>query len=424
MPDKTQIEPISVTSFGAKGDGQHDDSDAIQKALDSSASVVYIPFGTYKIAQSLKIPSNTSIRAHAKAHLFLADNAGKESSSFLITNSDPVSGNTAISIEGGIWDGNSCGNPRGEDELKHKAYSGVIMNFIMVSGLSVSHLTLKDAECYYIRLGEVSNFSVSHILFDATKLRPNQDGVHLGGYCKDGNIGYLKAEKKLITGDDMVALNADDNNTRAQNMGLKCGPIRRIRIHNIEAISCHSFVRLLSVWSPIEDIEISEMRGGCRVCAVNMDACRNCVKPVAPQPELVYHYGVGHVENVYIHDCEIYKAVSEEKNALFDLHSQMHSVTIRNVIRQESKEEKNEIPTLVLSDLRPTTFIAKNLASETCESICERIGNALHMRTYAVQYDTNDDTTDLKTELDTHGSLEIPRGNIDDVFITSNVTHV
>ena len=41
---------INVLDFGAEGDGKHDDTGAIQRALDKSAetqSVVYIPAGKY-----------------------------------------------------------------------------------------------------------------------------------------------------------------------------------------------------------------------------------------------------------------------------------------------------------------------------------------------------------------------------------------
>ncbi len=60
----------------------------------------------------------------------------------------------------------------------------------------------------------------------------------------------------------MVALNADEALGRAQNLGLACGPIRRIRIEDVRAESCHTFVRLLSVRSVIEDVEIDGVFGG------------------------------------------------------------------------------------------------------------------------------------------------------------------
>lgn len=47
---------VSVSTFGALGDGVHDDSDAFQKAINASkGKVIYIPPGKYLITKQLKI---------------------------------------------------------------------------------------------------------------------------------------------------------------------------------------------------------------------------------------------------------------------------------------------------------------------------------------------------------------------------------
>lgn len=60
------FETVSVTSFGAKGNGKADDTESIQKALDFAFSngqgrTVYFPAGSYKITQPLSIPRNVNI---------------------------------------------------------------------------------------------------------------------------------------------------------------------------------------------------------------------------------------------------------------------------------------------------------------------------------------------------------------------------
>lgn len=57
---------ISVTKFGAKGDGKADDSAAIQKALDYAYSggqgrTVFLPAGSYKITKPIIVPRNVNI---------------------------------------------------------------------------------------------------------------------------------------------------------------------------------------------------------------------------------------------------------------------------------------------------------------------------------------------------------------------------
>lgn len=51
---------VTPKMFGAKGDGQTDDTQAVQKALNSKYSV-FIPVGNYLITSTLKIPAGTTI---------------------------------------------------------------------------------------------------------------------------------------------------------------------------------------------------------------------------------------------------------------------------------------------------------------------------------------------------------------------------
>ncbi|ORX52811.1 pectin lyase-like protein [Hesseltinella vesiculosa] len=56
-----------VTSFGAKGDGQTDDTQAIQKALNQSAGckIVYFPAGTYIISNTVHVPAGSRLTGEA-----------------------------------------------------------------------------------------------------------------------------------------------------------------------------------------------------------------------------------------------------------------------------------------------------------------------------------------------------------------------
>lgn len=59
---------VNVHRFGAKGDGRHDDTDAIQRAIDSlpqSGGTVHIPAGTY-LVDALK---NIHLRSHVRLQM-------------------------------------------------------------------------------------------------------------------------------------------------------------------------------------------------------------------------------------------------------------------------------------------------------------------------------------------------------------------
>ena len=67
----TPINPngfYNVLNYGAVGDGVHDDTEAIQNALNAAtnSSVVFMPAGNYKITTALTIPSNTTLRGSGR----------------------------------------------------------------------------------------------------------------------------------------------------------------------------------------------------------------------------------------------------------------------------------------------------------------------------------------------------------------------
>ena len=341
---------VSVRDFGALGDGIADDRPAIQSALDGGASRVVIPYGKYMLAQGLIIRSHTKLLLHPLAELRLADGAGRSMNDYLLTNSEHEFGNKSITIEGGIWDGNNPGNHRGPDEPG--SYSGVMMNFVNVEGLHIRQMTLVDAESYFIRLGKVSDFWIEDLAFEIRNLRPNQDGVHISGYCQDGIIRNLRGLGSRTPNDDMVALVADDALQRAQNLnGAFNGPIRRIRVEQLRAISCHSFLRLLSVDHVIEDVEIHDVEGGCRCCAINMDACRECRVTLFEEDDRPD--GVGSIGNVRVSDLHVFKAADTNRQPLIDFRTRADRFSVTRFSRDTERDVSPGSPTLCIEKSGP-----------------------------------------------------------------------
>jgi len=334
---------ISVQAYGARGDGSGDDAPAIQAALDAGAPVVVVPSGLYRVGQTLRVRSGTRLCLHPAAIIRQTDGAGCTSDNFVLTNADPARGDRDITITGGIWDGNAAGNTRGPDQPG--SYTGVLLNFFNVRRLTLSGLELRNPVSYYSRFCRTRDFLIEQIRFRSAVLRPNQDGIHLGGECEDGTIRHIDARGPGTPNDDIVALNADDANQRAQNLGKVNGPIRRVRVHDLCAEDAHTLVRLLSCWSPVEDIDIEDLRGGCQIGAINVDAARECAVPVFDPRDPAYADGAGHLARVRVRHLRVHRSSGLATKALVDLQTRVHDFIIEDFERDMARDACPAAPT-------------------------------------------------------------------------------
>lgn len=360
-PEAPKLSPVAVRTLlsvkqtGASGNGDVDDTAAIQKALDAAPCEVQIPPGTYKISGALKVHSQTRIKADAAAVIRLADHAGTDFDSFMLCNADPEKGNCGIVVEGGIWDGNSRENPRGKQFQTH-SYAGVALNFCNVRNLAIRKLTIRNPESFSIRLGEVEDFAIEDIVFDQSLVRPNQDGVHVGGCSQRGIIRNLKVSSPSGTNDDMVALNADDDIHRNFNLGMKCGAIRNVRVENLNAADAYTFVRLLSYENPIENVLIDGISGGFRTNALNMDRWR-------------FPPGGGKIRNVSLRNCRVHKT-KNSNDPYITVQSVVQELRIEGFQRQATNDEK--APTLVLDNGKATRLEIVGLTQRQRDDLLRR----------------------------------------------------
>ncbi len=285
-------------NFGIIADGIADDSFALQRAIDSCGGYLELPAGIYRITRTLRLPSDMHLQLHPYAVIKLCGEVQRTEGDFLLTNADPVNGNTNIRIEGGLWDGNCCGTYNQKPDIfTPNGWSGCMFNFRNVKNLKIANMTVMDSPAYFFRFCEIDGFEIRNIIFSGINARPNQDGLHFGGNCRNGIISGIVALDGQ-TNDDLIALNADDCIERVENYGMTRGPIENIRIENIVAEDCHTFLRMLSVNAPIRNITVHNVRCGCRAYAINMDAARYCRTPLFDDAQ--YTQGVGHIENVSI----------------------------------------------------------------------------------------------------------------------------
>jgi hypothetical protein len=386
---------VSVRDFGAVGDGLHDDSPAIQAALSSlshsqsksrsqsnsrsqsrsqsgyPSNSIIIPSGTYLVHTTLRVPSHTAIYCEPDTKLLLAAHAAPSRDRFLLTNEHHEQGSSDIWIDGGIWDGNADGNVRGPDHPD--SFTGVLIDFFNVEALRLSNMQLSNPDSYHIRLCRVRNFQIHNIVFRSTMIRPNQDGIHIAGNCSGGSISSISAVGPKTPNDDLIALNADDNNDRAQNLGLENGPIRDIVISRLRADDCHSFVRLLSTDSPIENIRITDVEGGFREHAVNMDAGRNCAVPVVPADDPRTREPLGRLYEVTLQDFRVYSTLKSGKPYI-NLETACDAFSLDRFTREVEKEVDAESATIEMNYLPACRLkLVGNLTVSSAAAPCQGV---------------------------------------------------
>ena len=367
MPDFQNIKTIS-----AVGDGLTDDASAFQAALDRGCAW-FIPEGVYLIGRPLSVRSGTHIKADPKAVIRLGDGALKRRGDYLLSGI----GVSGVVIEGGIWDGNNPGNPRGPDMFAPDAFQGCMFNFRHVRDLTLRGMILRDPETFYICLSEISGFLIEDIVFDSPHLRPNQDGIHMAGFCEHGVIRRLIGLNGSPN-DDIIAINADDCHTRLENTGTENGPIRDITVEDVKAERCHTFVRIASIWSEVSEIRIRNLRGRFVAWGVNMDALRYCRTPLISRDDPAFTNGVGHVHDVTISDLHISR-VDENRNPLFCLETDADNLVFENLTTE------SDCPAFVMRNTgacrvtlegaeHPESLVLQNGAKKDVEGIVKPVG--------------------------------------------------
>jgi hypothetical protein len=350
----------SPHASGSRGEGCNNEG-RIQSALDSGNPLVYVPYGVYRINKGLLVSSNTRLVVHPEARIILAEGAGRQATDFLLSNRNPGTGDTNISISGGIWDGNNRHNPRGR-EGDGDAYTGTLINMKNVTGLELLDMRLKDSTAYFTRLTRVSRFRIERIEFQITHLTRNQDGIHCAGHCTDGDIHHISAHGTTTTGDDLVALNADDALLRSELLGAEAGPISNLRISDLSADDCHSFVRMASIWAEISNIDIRNVRGGCRNMALNADALRYCRVPLFNSKDAAYAHGVGMLRNIRFANACVHMTGDGNK-AIFCLESRMDNFRLADIRRNLPHDTCPAAPLLGIRNVKQQELQAEYRSS-------------------------------------------------------------
>lgn len=259
------------------GDGVHDDTAAIQARLDAGTPCVYLPPPAkhYLISKALEIGSWQELRLDRYSVVRLAP----KSDCHMVINKNWRTGDSHITVTGGIWDFNNLGqspnphmtmhcNPpyktKMPDHFERDFFHGEIFTFDKVDGLTVKGITLRNPTTYGFQMTRTCNFLIDDVTLDYTTWNPsplNLDGIHLDGGCHHGRISNIRGTAL----DDMVALNSADGICTAYE-----GPIHDIDIDGIYADYSHSAVRLLAAGTSLSRVTIRNVHGSFYVYAIGL----------------------------------------------------------------------------------------------------------------------------------------------------------
>ena len=306
----------------------------INDALNSDKTVI-LEKGEYVLDGTVYMPDDSTLVLRdgavlkAGAHAF--DKAGCVA---VITNADKRGGNRNVKISGGVFDGNNAFNQR--ENWKDGPCQGILFDFVNVDGLQLNNLTAKNSESYHFRLGFVRNFVIENVTISDDLFTPCQDGIHVGGGCRNGVIRNIFAEKGS-TNDDLVAFNADDVNYYCQNVGMRDADISDMLVENVTAEDCWTALRLLSVGHRIENVTADGFNVGVREIGINCDACRYATDSLFSDAE--YPSGVGNLKNVTLKNFTLWHT-TEKDRPLAVLETNAENFVIENFKRKTERDRR------------------------------------------------------------------------------------
>ena len=267
---------VIASEAGAKLDsdvttgGGTDDTALIQSILDRApklGSLKLVVDGPILVA-GLKVHSNTIIECLGSGSgFFLADNSDQP----IIRNADPSATerkNRNITFLGGTYNGN------GPKQVHHVSGSGWTTGFAM---FGVEQVTFRDVTIRHARTfgalitnwqrAVFENVDVDNLSNEVLKPR-NQDGIHICGPGRFLSMRNIRGK----SGDDFIALNADDSHTDWNQAGefvrnelfgphASFGPISDVDIDGVQIDGAENAIRILSRKSRVDRISIRNVHG-------------------------------------------------------------------------------------------------------------------------------------------------------------------
>ncbi|KAM7262825.1 hypothetical protein ACFE04_000508 [Oxalis oulophora] len=221
---------VNVDSFGAKGDGREDDTQAFTKAWkiacsSKTSAVLVVPKNkfyhvkpilfqgpcksdlTIKIYGTIKASNRHSDYQQDPRHWIHFENV----------NNLIVEGGGVINGNGKKWWLKSC-----------KIDKSLAVTFTQCHNLRVANLKFRNAQKMHLAFEKCINVRALNIIIYAPGKSPNTDGIHV-----TATQNILIKDCVIRTGDDCISIVSGSTNVRAS--GITCGPGHGISIGSLGA---------------------------------------------------------------------------------------------------------------------------------------------------------------------------------------------
>lgn len=250
--------------------GGTDDTRALQKVLDLSLEYggIHLVVDGAALTTGLIVHSNTTIECLNKAcGFYLADHSNRP----LIINANPSAQEIIdrnITLSGGTYNHNCLHQAHHLPEDVHYSQADsfvVAISFFGVENLLVRDVTIRNQRTFAFLITNWQKVTMENICLELPDFihGGNQDGIHVQG---PGRFLILK-NIQGSTGDDFIAINADEEFLGEKNFFHPCasiGPVTDVVVDTVMVNDAAQILRVLSRESIVDRVFVKNVSGNYR----------------------------------------------------------------------------------------------------------------------------------------------------------------
>ncbi|CAM0877100.1 unnamed protein product [Alopecurus aequalis] len=232
----TEKTVFNLDNYGARGDGEHDDTQALAKAWNVACSSsrpaeLLIPKGKSYLLKSTTLsgPCKSTIVFMVKGTLVAPPSRSERSEDnirhwimFQGISDLTVTGGGSINSNGEIWWKNSCKI----NDVLPCTQAPTALTFHLCDNLKVENLNILNSQQIHVSIEDCTNVRLASLSISAPGTSPNTDGIHIT-LSKDVQV----RDCVIKTGDDCMSIEDGTHNLHVTK--VVCGPGHGISIGSL-----------------------------------------------------------------------------------------------------------------------------------------------------------------------------------------------